>query len=575
MRAIGALQSQTPRPALLPRLQRAPGVVVPLLVGLLVGLPVLALLVNSFNTAAIGQPAVYGLRNWRDAFSQPLVWEALWNSLALGLVRTAIALPLAIAFAWLIARTDMPGRSKLEILCWLGIFLPTLPLAFGWILLLDPQNGLVNGFLQDRVGVSPFNIYSFWGITWVHLASTAVYYKVILLLPFFRRMSPALEEAARTSGASQLTTLCRVTLPILAPALLGIGFLSFVRSLEVFEVELLLGLPAKLYVYSTLIYDLAREQPPHYGDATAMGFVFLAILLGLAFFYQLYIRRREFTTVTGRGFTPSRVSLGRWRYLASAACFVYVVVSLGAPTLFLVLGSFMRRYGFFQIRDPFTLERWQGLFGDPAFFGSVRNSLIIAASVAIAVILIYSLVAYSIVRTRTLASRITDLLAWLPWAVPGILMSLAMLWLILATPLRTILYGTLVGIILALVVKDSPLSTQMFKAATLQVGKELEESAHTSGAGWFTMYRRVLLPLLAPTAATVGVLAFLSSIRDISTPALLYTASTRPISILMLEYSFNHEFERAAAIGVLVSAFVLLVTLGARRLGFTLTREEA
>jgi iron(III) transport system permease protein len=125
------------------------------------------------------------------------------------------------------------------------------------------------------------------------------------------------------------------------------------------------------------------------------------------------------------------------------------------------------------------------------------------------------------------------------------------------------------------VVKDSPLSTQMFKAATLQLGKELEESAHMSGAGWFTMYRRVLLPLLAPTAATVGVLAFLSSIRDISTPALLYTASTRPISILMLEYSFNHEFERAAAIGVLVSAFVLLVTLGARRLGFSLTREEA
>src|SRR5438067_1619110 len=293
MRAIGAPLSeaaQTPRPAFLPRLRRAPGVVVPLVVGLLVGLPVLALLVNSFNTAAIGQPAVYGLRNWRDAFSQPLVWEALWNSLALGLVRTAIALPLAIGFAWLIARTDMPGRSKLEILCWLGIFLPTLPLAFGWMLLLDPQNGLVNSFLQDRVGVSPFNIYSFWGITWVHLASTAVYYKVILLLPFFRRMSPALEEAARTSGASQLTTLCRVTLPILAPALLGIAFLSFVRSLEVFEVELLLGLPAKLYVYSTLIYDLAREQPPRYGEATAMGFVFLAILVGLAFFYQLYIR---------------------------------------------------------------------------------------------------------------------------------------------------------------------------------------------------------------------------------------------------------------------------------------------
>ncbi len=556
-----------------PRIERVAVGGLPLLVGLLVGLPILALLINSFNTAAIGQPAVYGLGNWQTAFSQPLVWESLWNSVALGLVRTLIALPLAIGFAWLIARTDMPGRSKLEILCWIGIFLPSLPLAFGWILLLDPQNGLVNDLTERLFGVSPFNIYSFWGITWVHLASTTLYYKVILLLPFFRRMAPALEEAAQMSGASQLTTVWRITLPILAPAILGIAFLSFVRSLEVFEVELLLGLPAKLYVYSTLIYDFAREQPPRYGEATAAGFVFLIVLLGLAVVYQWYIRRREFTTVTGRGFTPSRIKLGRWRYPAAAACFGYVLVSLGAPTVFLVLGSFMRRYGFFHLREPYTLERWQALFADSAFFLSVRNTLIMAVAVAVLVILLYSLIAYSIIRTRSLATRITDLLAWLPWAVPGILLSLAMLWLILATPLRSVLYGSLTGIILALVIKDSPLSTQMFKAAILQIGKELEDSAQMSGASWLTMYRRVLLPLLAPTAATVGVLAFLSSIRDISTPALLYSASTRPLSILMLEYSFNHEFERAAAIGVLVSAFVLLVTLGARRLGFNVTRE--
>src|SRR5687768_11058447 len=103
-----------------PPIRRVAVAAMPVFVGLLVGLPILALLVNSFNTANIGQPPVYGLGNWQTAFAQPLVWEALWNSVALGGVRTVISVPMAIAFAWLIARTDMPGRSKLEILCWLG-----------------------------------------------------------------------------------------------------------------------------------------------------------------------------------------------------------------------------------------------------------------------------------------------------------------------------------------------------------------------------------------------------------------------------------------------------------------------
>lgn len=545
-----------------------------LLIGLLVGLPVVALLANSFNTAPLGQTATYGLENWRDAFSQRVVWDALWNSLLLGMVRTVISMPIAVAFAWLIARTDMPGRSKLEVLCWLGIFLPHLPLAFGWILLLDPRNGLVNTFIRDLIGISPFNIYSFWGITWVHLASTAVFYKVVLLLPFFRRMAPALEEAAQMSGANQLTTILRITLPILAPALLSIGFLGFVISLEVFELELLLGLPAGIYVYSTLIYDFAREQPPLYGQATALGFVFLIMMVSMAILYQWYIRSREFTTVTGRGFTPSRVHLGKWKYPAVALCYGYLLVSLAAPTVFLVLGSFMRRYGFFNLKNPYTLERWQALFADPVFLTSVKNTLIIATSVALVAIIIYSLVAYTVVRTRSAASQVTDVLAWLPWAIPGILLSLAMLWLILATPMRSVLYGSLTGIILAMVVKSSPVSTQMFKAAFLQIGKELEESAQVSGATWFTMYRRILLPLLAPSAVTVGLLTFMSSVRDIATPALLYASPTRPLSILMLEYSFNNEFERAAAIGVLIAVFVLVVTVGARRLGLNLMREE-
>ncbi|MFN0074523.1 MAG: ABC transporter permease [Chloroflexota bacterium] len=558
------------------RVRRWLGITLPLLVGIIVSLPLVLLLINSFNSAIPGREAVYGLQNWAMAFSDTGTISALWNSIALGGLRTLISLPLAFGLAWLIARSDLPGRTGLELLCWIGIFLPHLPLTFGWVLLLDPKFGLVNEALKQLPFVEngPFNIYSFWGIIWVHLASTGVYYKVVLLLPALRRVGASLEEAARVCGANQFMTTLRVTMPILAPAALGIVILSFVRSLEVFEVELLLGKPAGIQVYSTRIWDLVREQPPKFGEATALGFVFLVTLIGLAAAYQWYIKGRTFTTVTGQGFSSTPVRLGKWKWPAVAICYGFFAISLAAPLVFLVLGSFMRRYGFFNIQNAYTLAHWQNLFSDPVFFGSVRNSLIIAVGVGLGSVIIYSLVAYAIVRNKSKATQATDLLVWVPWAVPGILMSLGLLWLFLGTPLRGLLYGTVTGIIVAMIIKDSPVATLFFKAGIMQIGAELEQSARVCGAGWLTSYRKVLLPLLAPTAVTVGLLAFLSSIRDIGTTALLYSAQSRPLSILMLEYSFAGEMERGTAIGVLVTLFVLLVTLGARALGFRLARER-
>jgi iron(III) transport system permease protein len=539
-------------------------------IAVLVGAPIWQIAINSFNTAGIGQTPSYGLGNWTTALGRPVLWSAIGNTLALGAVRTAIAIPVALLLAWLIARTDLPGRGAFEVLCWIGIFLPVLPLVFAWILLLDPQRGVVNTLLQQALGIAPFNIYGFWGITWVHLASYALYYPVVLLLPFLRRMAPALEESARANGATQLQTLVRVTAPVLAPAIIGVTILSFVRSLESFEVELVLGLPAKLYVYSTLIYDLTREEPPLFGQATVLGLMFLLLLLGLALLMQSYLRGRSFATVTGRGFSTKRMSLGVWRYPIGAACFAWAGATTVLPMALLLIGSFMRRYGFFNLPRPYTAEHWQALFADPAFFGSIRNTVVIAIVSALLVVLLYSTVAVTIARSRLPLARVTDLLAWLPWSVPGILLSLATLWLILATPLKTLLFGSVSGIILAMVIKSSPISVQLFKASVLQIATELPESATMSGAPWLTTYRRVLLPLMAPTAVTVGVLTALSASRDIATPALLANPATQPAAILMLQYGLSQEFERAAAMGVLLVVFALAVTLSARRLGLHL-----
>jgi iron(III) transport system permease protein len=218
------------------------------------------------------------------------------------------------------------------------------------------------------------------------------------------------------------------------------------------------------------------------------------------------------------------------------------------------------------------------LFGDPLFIGSLKNSLIIASTTAVLGVLIYSIVGYLLASRRLVAPAVLEFFCWLPWVIPGILLSLGLLWIFLATPLRGILYGTVWGIALALTIQDSPVSTQAFKSAFLQLGPDLEESARVSGASWRYAYRRILLPLVAPIAVTVAMLNFGSALTSISTPVLLYSAESRPLSILLLEYSFTGEIERAAALGLLITSIICVMMLVGRRFGLQLTgpsRQEA
>ncbi|HLY67671.1 MAG TPA: ABC transporter permease subunit [Chloroflexota bacterium] len=548
----------------------------PLLLGIIIVVPLVLLLINSFNVAGVAKSPTYGLGNWVQAFADQATVGALLNSLSLALVRTAISMPFGILLAWLVARTDMPGRSLVELLAWLSIFTPILPLTLGWILLLDPRFGLINSILN----VFPFwhghefNVYGFWGITWVYLASNSIAFKVVLLVPAFRRVGAAIEDAARMCGASMWKATLRITLPLLLPAILLVMLITLVFSFEGFEVELLLGEPVRFFVYSTRIYDLVTNQPPYVGEATAVGFVFLVWLVGLTILYQWFIRNRTYTTVTGSGYISRPIRLGNWRWVATAGSLGFFAISIGLPFTLLVMGSFMRLYGFFNVQNAFTAAHWHELFSDPAFTVGVRNSLIISAVTAVVVIVLYSIVAYAILRSNSWALKITDRLVWAPWAMPGILMSLGLLWFYLATPARTLLYGSLAGIIVAFIIRGSPLSTQFFKTSLLQIGRELEDGARICGASWHYMYRRILLRLLAPTAVTVGLLSFLQSMYDISTPVLLYTTKSRPLSLLMLEYAFSGARERGAAIGVIITSFVMIVLLLSRSFGYRLSRDR-
>jgi len=545
------------------------------------GLPIVFLLVGSFNVAPPGQPAVYGFENWIRAFGEPQTLSALWMSFAFSVVRLVPSLALSVTFAWLIARTDMPGGQIVEFLCWFAFFVPDFPLTLAWILLLDPNFGFLNNIAQalPHVDGPLFNPYSFWGIVWVHLGTGGVWLNVMLLTPVFRRLGATLEEAARVAGANTFTALWRITFPVLSPMIIAIAVLSFIKGLESFNTELLLGLPAGIYVYGTRIYDYLRQEPPAYGEATALGSVFLLVLAGLALFYRRYFQgKRKFTVVTGQGYSTLRIKLGKWRYVALGGFALWFAIMMVLPLTFLVIGSFMRRYGFFDIKSPFTLAHWQALFSDPLFLGSLQNSLMIASLTALLGVLIYSLVGYLLASQRLKAPALLEFFCWLPWVIPGILMSLGLLWVFLATPLRGILYGTVWGIALALTIHDSPVSTQAFKSAFLQLGPDLEEAARVTGASWPYTYLRILLPLVAPVAMTVAMLNFGTALTSISTPVLLYSAESRPLSILLLEYSFNGEIERAAALGLLITAIICAMMLIGRRFGLQMTnprRQEA
>ena len=466
-------------------------------VAFLVLTPLLLLLVGSFQLARPGEAPVYGLAGWRRAFSDPSILQALWNTVSLSVVRQSIALVIGVLLSWLIARTDLPWKKGLEFMFWISFFLPPLPVALGWILLLDGKFGLLNQWLQDLSIVSGpiFNIYSYWGIVWVHM-TTSLGVKVLLLAPAFRNLDASLEESARSCGANPVVTLIRIVIPLMMPAILVSTVLGLIRSMEAFEIELLLGVPIGLFVYSTKIRDLVAYEPPEYAAATALGSIFLLLLLIMVALQRSYLGQRLYRTVTGRGFSTNPTSLGRWRWpIFSVVALIAFSVTV-VPLLVLLMGTFMRAFGYFNIPRPWTIENWQRVLADPSLIKSLWNTLVVGLGTAVSGAAFYALIAYVVVRRQFKGKAILDFISWLPWAIPGILMGLALLWTVFETRILLPLYGSVYLLIIALFIKSMPFGVQIAKSVLVQLGPELEEAARISGGSWLQCYRRVLIPLL-------------------------------------------------------------------------------
>lgn len=536
-------------------------------------LPLLAVVQGSFESQIdVGQG--YTLEGWRTLLQEPRILGSLANTLSLTFASQLIAMPLSIGLAWLLGRTDLPGRNWLEFAFWVSFFLPALAVVQGWTLLLDPNAGVLNRWLMQAFGLTaaPLNIYSWGGIVFAHLATTTVSAKVMMLTPAFRSMDARYEEAARVAGDSRLGALCKVTLPLLKPALIVTAIMGVIRALESFEIELVLGAPQRIDVYSTLIYDLTRYDPINFAGAFALGILIIAIMGLLAIASRRSTHQGHHVTVSGQA-KPAVMPLGKWRWPLGIVVGVLALLLTLVPLTFLLASSLMRRFGFFTLDQVWTLEHWRAVVGDPLFVDAVLNTLKIAAGSAAFAAVLSLIVAYTIVRSRRAGKALLEIAAWVPFSIPGVLASLAMLWLILHSGIDW-LYGSTLSLIVTLGLASITLGVQLIRSQLLQVNRELEEAAWVSGASAWRTLLSIVIPLCARSIVVVAVMAFVSAARDISHLALLVSSDNRPLSMLQLEYIAEGRNEASAVVGVLIALIAIGAALVARRLGYRLETRQ-
>jgi iron(III) transport system permease protein len=536
-----------------------------LLVAFLVLFPLGMLLFGSVWTARPGFPGTFTLRNYIEAYTSVDTLRILVATVVLIGSKTLVAVGFATALAWVITRTDTPMRGLLEVLVTLPFFVPGLLEAIGWIELLSPNAGTINVWLHNTFGLdSPLNIYSLGGMIWVmSLGSTSFIF--LLVVNALRNMDASLEESARASGAGSLRTALTVTLPLMAPVLLSAGVLSFIRAMDAFEVPVLLGLPAKVLVFSNRIYAAVQyDYPVNYGLATSLGVSFVVLMLALIYFQNRFLRGREYSVVTGKGYRPRVIRLGKLRYATLAFCLLYFGIATALPLSQVLIGSFLKVFGLPRA-DLFTFDNYLAILSDATLWRGLINTFIVCGGAAVLTVLLCSMVAYIITRTRYVGRRPLEVISWLPWAIPGIVAGLGMLWAYITLPVP--LYGTLLLLVIVLVTTGLPLGVRIMSGVMVQLGRELEESSRVHGASWQYTFTHIVAPLMRPALAGAFLLLFVSFSRAVSATILFVGPGTELLAVTLFSYSQAGRFQIVSALAVVLVAINVTALVIARRLG--------
>ncbi|MGH3662138.1 MAG: ABC transporter permease [Micromonosporaceae bacterium] len=507
------------------------------------------------------------LRFFSEAYTAYGLGEMIFNSLGYALGSTVLSMVLGAGLAYLVVRTNVPFKSLIFAASLVPLIIPGILHTIAWIFLASPRVGLLNKLLEPIFGPGFLNIFTIWGMMFVeglHLSPLVF----LLMYAAFRSMDPSLEESALMSGAKLPTVLRKVTLPLVKPALAASVLIMAIRSLEGFEVPALLGIPNGTWVFTSRIWRVLNEYPADYGQAGAYALSLLALTsIGVFWQSRLSKRGKAFQTVTGKGFRPTPMDLGKYKWPAIVAVLGYFLVAVVLPVLILLYASFQPFYSVptMDSMKTFTLDNYKYTLTNDQALGAAQNSFVLGIGSATAVMFLMAIVSWLVVRTKLPGRWMIDNLAFLPLAIPGLVLGVALLFVYLRFPLP--IYGTMWILFIAYFTRYMPYGMRYASTSMYQISNELEESAQTSGATWWATFRRVNLPLLMPGLVAGWIYIVMVSVRELSSSILLYSPGNEVLSILIWEQWENGQFTELASLGVLMVLALIILVAVAHRLG--------
>lgn len=539
--------------------------------------PLAYLIVFSFRSGTAAAPGDWTMQNYVLVYTSAMTYEALGNTLVYTTMVATLSMAIAAGLAWLVERTDMPYRGIAWVMILLPLAMPGMLSSMAWILLLGPRTGLINVMLRALLAplgydapTGPINIYSLEGMIFVESVrgSTTLF---LMLVAGFRLMDPALEEAAMMSGAGNGYTLRKITLPLMLPMLLATWMYAFIGTLDDFETPLLIGLPAQIFLLPTVIYFTAYLSSS-WGLAAAYASIFLILSVILVVLYHrvMLSRSDQFATISGKAFRPRQIELGRLRWPALALVFLYFVMAVLLPLLILVLASLLPHYRVpsLEMLGDLTLANYAQLFADKRVLRAAGNSMWVSIWVATATMMLAFLLAWAIVRQRVPGRIILDSIAFIPHAIPAVVVAVAMIMFYLSPEMRwTGLYGGLIVLSLALMTRFIPFASRSSNAAMTQIERALEEAAYMSGASKAQVLARILFPLLLPAFVAGWIFVAANTFRNLNVSLLMSTPQNELISVTLYDYwERQADFSMAATLGVVLVVGLAVLTVLARQM---------
>jgi iron(III) transport system permease protein len=530
--------------------------------------PVFYLLQAAFDVGdpQIRPPTSYGVDNFEALFNYP---QIMLNTLVVSVAATVMALVIGFVMAWILARTNVPGRRAFEQLMVVPYYLTPLLGALAWSMLGSPESGFINQVWRALGATgSLMDINTPYGIAWV-MALFEGSVAFVMIAAVMKSMDPSLEEASQVIGASRLRTMLRITLPLVVPGVLGAAVFVFAEMLGSFAVALVLGTPNRYYVITTAIYQLIQQYPPRVQVAAAMGVSLFAVMFLMLFVYRRIVTAGSYATITGKAFRPRVADVGRLRYVLFGLCMLYLTVAVFLPIATLLYASVQKIAVAFPAADNFTLNNFTAAMSMNAVRSALTNSLILGFATATIGVVLMGLLAWLIYRSKLPGSGLIEYVVMFPQAVPRLVFAFGMMWAWLVFPIP--IYGTMWLLLIAYLTVFLPLGVRTIAGVMLQIDKSLEECAQMCGASWAYRTRTVSVPLLVPGLLAAWLLLFIASVRELGASILLMGPHSKVITPSIVESWFGTASELTATLALIqtmvVAAAMIVMMMVTRRLG--------